>query len=259
MSNYDLSPEALRARWGSTSERKGWDFSRIRVRKGPERWIYEDVVRNCVPRGTRVADIGTGGGERLLGLAPHFDHAIGIDLDPEMVDTAYHNLSSHRAQNRPEISVEFMVGSADETDLPECSFDAVLNRHSVVIPTEVDRILRPGGVFVTQQVGRRNLTKLLSRFGGQDFGDDQLPESIKEEFVGLSYEVLRFEEADYEYRYLDLDSALFQLKAIEHYLVKTSETPNFFELLSEMLIDVRIDDQFVSNEHRHLIVVRKPV
>lgn len=43
----------------------------------------------------------------------------------------------------------------DDNSLPfgDAGFDLVLNKHESFSPTEVRRILRPGGTFLTQQVG----------------------------------------------------------------------------------------------------------
>ena len=40
--------------------------------------------------------------------------------------------------------------------LPDESFDLVINRHESFDPFEVYRILKPGGLFITQQVGGRD-------------------------------------------------------------------------------------------------------
>jgi len=45
------------------------------------------------------------------------------------------------------------------------SFDVVLNRHAPTEVAEIVRVLRPGGVFITQQVGRRNTENIHSVFG----------------------------------------------------------------------------------------------
>ena len=46
-------------------------------------------------------------------------------------------------------------------------FDVVLNRHELDDPAEVFRVLRPGGVFLTQQVDGRDSEETHALFGGR--------------------------------------------------------------------------------------------
>jgi hypothetical protein len=41
----------------------------------------------------------------------------------------------------------------------------LLNRHAPTVVAEIVRVLGPGGVFITQQVGRRNTENIHSVFG----------------------------------------------------------------------------------------------
>ena len=251
-----FDPATIESTWNEIRPRDGWDFSRLHVERDLVPWIYKDVVRASLAeleRPIEVLDVGTGGGEKLFHLAPSFDRAIGIDPDPKMIQAAIDNTS-------PEFThkFEFRLGDAASSGIQNNSVDCVLNRHAVVDVSEIDRVLRPGGVFLTQQVGRRNLEELVRRFGGQDFGDDQLPEKLRQELIDSDMIIARFEEYDVEYRFLDLKSVLFQIKAIEDYLVTNSSSKGFFDLLAETLEAIRDGkDEYVSNEHRWLIVARK--
>ena len=83
------------------------------------------LVRNYLTSSSRVLDIGTGGGEKFLTLAPNFGKGIGIDISDEMIQTAHENQSKMQINN-----VSFNVMSADALQLPDSNFDIVLNRHS---------------------------------------------------------------------------------------------------------------------------------
>ena len=50
------------------------------------------MVRDLLGGTEKVLDVGTVGGEKLVQLADAFGSATGIDIDPEMVETARQNL-----------------------------------------------------------------------------------------------------------------------------------------------------------------------
>jgi len=248
-----ITRENIEYAWRTTESRVGWDFSRMRISRTPVTWVYEEVVRSLLSGEERVLDIGTGGGEKLIGLADVFGSAVGIDVDPMMIAAAERNTPPALADR-----LFFQIGSAVATALPDSSFDVVLNRHAVVDVDEFSRVLKKGGFFVSQQVGDNNLFKLLEPFGGQNFDSDQHPVEIRSQLEQSGFSIVRFEEYDVEYRYLDIESVLFQIKAIGHYLLDVADDDSIVDRLEQVLSSTRDGSGgFASNEHRWLIVARK--
>jgi 2-polyprenyl-3-methyl-5-hydroxy-6-metoxy-1,4-benzoquinol methylase len=72
---------------------EGWDFSDIerRMRTIGEKWDFLELVREHLTTDTVLLDMGTGGGEKLLGLAGLVKKAYGIDILQSMIDTAKKN------------------------------------------------------------------------------------------------------------------------------------------------------------------------
>lgn len=75
----------------NVSSRYGWDFSSMHTLRQAAPWDYVDHVTMYLRESDQVLDIGTGGGERLVELAPFFAHGLGVDVDPDMVDVARAN------------------------------------------------------------------------------------------------------------------------------------------------------------------------
>ncbi len=239
------------AAFNAVDDRHGWDFSRLRVRRSETPWDYIEVARSLLKPTDRVLDMGTGGGEKLQLLAGNFDSAIAIDLDPEMIDAAKANLPEELAEK-----IEFRVGDSNDLLFEDATFDAVLNRHSVVNPDEVVRVLRPDGLFVNQDVGPNNLKNLIDPW--RYMGDLDLSDTHGEieRFKRLGCEVLDFREYDVEYVFLDEESLFFQLKAMPMPIPVVAERDA--ELIAEVMESSRgSDGAFYSNEHRFLRVVRK--
>ncbi len=106
---------------------RGWDFSIIskRMKVEGEKWDYVEVVKTCLNKKKVLLDIGTGGGEILLKLAPFAKEAFGIDYSKSMIKTANENLSKSKLSN-----VKFKVANAEKLPFEDKKFDIVICRHS---------------------------------------------------------------------------------------------------------------------------------
>lgn len=155
-----MDREALRAAWQAEEERafQGWDFSYLDGRTVEETlpWDYRELVLSHLKPQHRLLDMGTGGGEFLLSL--------GHPPEKTSVTEGYApNLKLCRERLSP---LGIQVKQVDEDDrlhFEDRSFDLIINRHKSFDADEVFRCLRPGGRFITQQVGDRNNRSLSER------------------------------------------------------------------------------------------------
>lgn len=125
----------------------GWDFSHLhgRFRKSDLPWDYMALARQLLPQAANVLDVGTGGGERLLQLRDAWPPQVTVTEGwPPNVALAGQRLLPEGVR----------VVAANRHPLPFAprSFDLVLNRHTGYRSWDVARVLRPGGVFLTQQI-----------------------------------------------------------------------------------------------------------
>ena len=139
---------------------RGWDFSLLgdRLTLEPPPWSLEAMVAELVDPGTTMLDMGTGGGEWLSRLARSWRVVATESWGP--------NVGVASARLRPlGVAVVRDEGASDNVDQerqgPEDrggrlafragAFDLVVNRHEAFVADEVGRILRTGGVFLSQQ------------------------------------------------------------------------------------------------------------
>jgi SAM-dependent methyltransferase len=228
--------------------RVGWDFSHMKTLRQPVPWEYTDVVARYVQPTDEVLDIGTGGGERFTGMAGLFGHGLGIDIDPGMVQVA--------AQNSLARNVDFVV-STERLEGIATSFHLILNRHAPLLLRAVADHLVPGGYFLTQQVGERNMANVRAALG-QPVDD---PPIERRDFAASGLSLIAFMEYDVEYVVLDIESLVFWLGALD---MLHSDLDGLAGLASVEALNAilagNVDDRgFVTNEHRYLAIAQAGV
>lgn len=233
---------------------KGWDFSHVKRTYEPPPWRYKNIVRNYLKPTDRVLDIGTGGGERFLSLAPSFGQGIGIDIYANQVETAQQNKAEQGVTN-----VDFKVMDGHQLQFEDASFDVVLNRHAGITATEVVRVLRPGGHFITQQVGHLTSLNILHAFGWtpESFGDDwwQPANELAEEFEALNCRVIAQGSYNVRFRFLDIPSFIFWLTSVPfpEWIKFEQHGPTVLQFIQDNQTEQGIE----TNRHSELLIVQK--
>jgi SAM-dependent methyltransferase len=250
-----MTLDELRRIAESVSERRGWDFSSVHAERDPVPWDYQDIVCRYLQPSSRVLDVGTGGGEHFLSLASHLHTGIGIDVDPTMIQVARENTPVSLAGN-----VSFQVMDAGQLQFPDAGFDLVLNRHTILYPKEIVRVLRPEGFFITQQVGPWNTRNICSLFGCGPGGEYKTTPSQGLGAVGKVLEqngcaVVARGEYDVRYWFCDVESILFWLEAIP--IPEDFDLELHWSLVAQILSDYRTAKGIETNEHREFLVAQK--
>jgi SAM-dependent methyltransferase len=138
----------------------GWDFSWLggRITSHPLPWDYGTMIVERARRSPDLLDLGTGGGEFLAGLAYHPPRTVATEAWPPNVEAAQRRL---RPLGIEVVAVKATPDNDEQIDnapvvrLPFAteSFSLIASRHTSYTPSELARILTPGGAFLTQQVG----------------------------------------------------------------------------------------------------------
>jgi SAM-dependent methyltransferase len=143
----------------------GWDFSVLNGRLSADDpwWDFEGDCRSAIGPARRIADLGTGGGERLLGLLRDAD-VTGKSI------IATEGWEPNEAVGRQALAAHGIevVGYDSERDarmpFADGSYDLVMSRHESIDAREIARVLARGGRLLTQQVDGRDAEELHEWF-----------------------------------------------------------------------------------------------
>ncbi len=135
---------------------------------GEGSWRWPDVVRPYLGHASALLDMGTGEGSALLSLGPLPPFTVAYEGWQATMAAATATLRPHG------VHLVVCLGADDNTaaarthpSLPfaDASFDVVTNRHESFDAADVRRLLRPAGVFVTQQVGSQETDSVRALLG----------------------------------------------------------------------------------------------
>ena len=254
-----MKNDTYKARWlaeEAIAHIHGWDFSHINDRYTEESdlpWDYRAEALDALRPDSRILDLDTGGGEFLLSLGH----------PPSLTAATEHfapNVKLCRKTLLP-LGVDFRDAAADGLlPFPDGCFDLVLNRHGSFDPQEVFRVLRPGGVFLTQQVGEHNdreLVELLLPGCRPSFpGWSMAP--VAEHLKAAGFSLLKQEESFTPIRFFDVGALVWFARIIQW------EFPGFsvercFDRLLEAQKLVEQQGEVSGHAHRFLLKARKPL
>jgi SAM-dependent methyltransferase len=193
-----------RAAWDG--ETRGWDFSDLAdvVETEQPPWSYDDLAREALRASRTAVDLGTGGGEWLLGLRdawPEEMHATE-GWQPN-VPVARAALAPYGVEVRP-----YDGEAGDPLPHDDASLDLVLARHEAYGEDEVRRVLRPGGRLLTQQVDGHEMDDLAGWFGGSAPYPEVTLAALQRRAAGAGLVVDRAEDWSGAIRFADVRAML---------------------------------------------------
>lgn len=251
-----MNKEQLIRNWLMSQKRqedfKGWDFSSIYADFWQEEleWNYQEIVQKYLTKEMALLDMGTGGGELLA----TFNHPFHLTSVTEGWLTNYHLLQE---KLEPQGIVVKFVEENDHLDFPDNSFDIVINSHESFDLREIKRVLKPRGLFITQQVGDLNGVNLASRL---------IPNYHKNEFnlhlslvvkelKTLNFDIVEEFEAYPSQKFLSMDALIYYVRTIS-WEYSNFEVETHLEELFYLYDELQRKGHIYNQQHRFLIVAR---
>lgn len=147
---------------------KDWDFSKFNIDSEElTNWDMYEFLKNITNENSKILDLGTGGGEKLLANFPQVKEILGTDYSEEMIETANKNLLLSGREN-----VEFRVMNNLDMDVSKNYYDVVVARNTVIDPKQIYNSLKENGYLLVHGVDKDDCYELKLIFGrGQGFFD----------------------------------------------------------------------------------------
>lgn len=229
----------------------GWDLDGLAPRLvGPALpWDYKRRAQNLSTWASSTLDLGTGGGELLAEVFEGYQGRATAS-EPWAV-----NAPIAKRRLSP-LGVEVVRAQSLRLPFRDGAFDLVLDRHEELEPREVQRILRPGGVVLTQQIGRNEWHELRPFFPRmQDSGPlfEQYVSGLEE--AGMTVVIAKTHDTRAVYRGL---GELVYLLCISPWTVPDFD-PLGKDLASLLQVEDRLGtgDGLVLTESRFIIEARR--
>ena len=232
----------------------GWDFSFLNQRlvEGDPCWNYRNIVIDNLWQATAVLDLGTGGGEFLSNLP---------NLPVQTCATEGWPPNLEIARQRLEPSGIKVVDCSNDDHLPfeNETFDLIISRHESFSASEIYRILKPAGRFITQQVGGKDNDSLNLFLAPQikyPFSHWNL-EFALEQLSSAGFKIVDQQEDYPVYKFMDIGAVVYYLKVIE-WQIPGFNLHDYRDKLLELHHYIKNYGCFESRSHRFLIVAIKP-
>jgi len=236
---------------------KGWNFSHIHGKYEEENdlpWDYKAVIQQYITSESKILDIDTGGGEFLLSLNHPNTYLSATEAYPPNVQLCKDTLLP--------LGIDFREADGNgRLPFENETFDMVINRHGDYNADEICRVLKPGGIFITQQVGAENdrelVEQLLSIVPELPFPEQYLHIAVKK-FKACGMSVIDAQEAFRKIRFFDVGALVWFAHIIEW------EFPGFTVegSLDKLLYLQEMIEQGKAIEgriHRFLLAAKKPM
>lgn len=252
-----MNEKKLREIWKkeeAVAQIHGWNFSHIAGRYEEEEnlpWDYENIIRKYLKDDMRILDYDTGGGEFLLSLKHPFSNTAATEGYPPNVELCKEKLLP--------LGIDFKACD-DPVKIPfaDESFDMIINRHGDFDAKELYRLLKKGGIFITQQVGGdndRELVEMVLPNTEKPFPDLYL-EKQEKAFEEAGFDVIEKGETYRPIVFYDIGAFVWFARIIEWEFLDFA-VDKCFEQLLKMQQMVEENGKVEGTIHRYLIVAKK--
>lgn len=251
-----MNKEKLQAEWlhvEKTAQIKGWDFTEIEneYEEINPPWDYKLLIEQYMKSDDYILDIDTGGGEFLKTLNHPYNQM-------SATEGYLPNVQLCEKVLKP-LGIDFYeVPAGAKLPFDDETFHIVINRHGALNLEEIHRVLKPGGVLITQQVGAENDRELVHRLLPDlpiQYEAQYLNKTV-EKCQQVGFEILIQDETYRPIRFYTVKSLIWFAKVIEWEFIGFT-VDMCLEKLFEIEVEVEKKGYIEGKSHRYVVVCRK--
>ena len=150
---------------------RNWDFSQIKYEEEYlTNWDMFEILKNNCNSKSKILDLGTGGGEKVLTKFPKVLEILATDFSKEMIKTANNNLKNSNKTN-----ITFRQMDNFNMDTPNDYFDIVVARHTCIEAKQIYKTLKSNGILILRGVDKLDCWELKRLFGKDQAYKDITP------------------------------------------------------------------------------------
>ena len=210
-----MNYEKLKEQWVKEENAafQGWDFSRLDGRWDcPEPpWNYQSIVKSYLKDDDMLLDMGTGGGEVLLSI----NHPYGNTYATEAYEPNFELCQRVLSPLGITVVQTYNDDRLDKLPFEGEYFDFIINRHESFDLSEVNRTLKHGGYFFTQQVGNKNDLEFIQIFNKEhNLYSWHTIDNYADTLVKLGYQIIIKDEARFPVKFFDIGALVYFAKII---------------------------------------------
>lgn len=232
---------------------EGWDFSHLKDRWIDEQipWDYKKIIQKYLNENDRLLDMGTGGGEFLLSLKhPLSFCSVSEGYEPNVIKCEKELIP---------LGVRVKKIISNEIPYEDNSFNIIINRHADYDLSEVKRVLKEDGIFITQQIGDKNdedlILKMHLKRETVTFDTRDLT-AASQYAKRIGFHFLEGYESFTPIKFYDIGAFVYFARIISWEFVNFSVKANFKELCA-LQKEVEEKGYLEGSEHRYLMVLKK--
>lgn len=231
----------------------GWDFSWLDNRATEQRppWGYQRLIGERMATATVALDIQTGGGEVLAGVPKLAPSTFATESWPPNCERARQNLGPRGVT---------VIADDDQPPFPfaDSTFDLVVSWHPVrAWWDEIARVLKPGGTYLSQEVGPGSVFELVEYFRGPQERTARDPEQARAMAEGAGLEVVDLRTATLRMEFFDIGAVVYFLRKVV-WMVPGFTVAEYRPQLRALHDKITAEGPFVAHSSRFLIEARKP-
>ena len=222
---------------------KNWDFSKISYEvESLTNWDMYKILNEKTTKNSRILDLGTGGGEKVINKFPEALEIVGTDFSKQMIKTAKENLTKSNKKN-----IKFKVMDNLNMDTPDNYFDIVVARHTCIDAKQIYKTLKNDGLLLLRGVDKLDCWQLKRLFNrGQAFNDIKPISQIDYENIldaGFrNVELIPIYDREYFKTKDDLLALLLKTPILDDFSEENENTS-----LIKMEIDMQKLDEYIRN------------